>query len=140
MAVRHSNQNRGERINEAIREELCLIFRELKDPRIDLCTSVVRTETTRDLKYCKIYVSVLGDETKQTDAAAALKSAKPFIRRELAARLNLRITPELSFVMDDSIAYSIRMEELLAQIHASEAKPGDTPAGDACEGEEPGKE
>ncbi len=116
MAVRHSNKNRGERINVAIQEELCLIFRELKDPRIDLHTSVVRTETTRDLKYCKIYVSVLGDAARREEVAAALKSARPFIRRELAVRLNLRITPELSFVMDDSIEYSIHMEELLAQI------------------------
>lgn len=121
MPQKRANKNRSERINEAVRQELSMIFRELKDPRVDICTSVVRTETTRDLKYCKILVSVLGDAEKKADVAAALKSAKPFIRRELALRLNLRVTPELSFVMDDSMEYSIHMEELLAQIHKDDA-------------------
>lgn len=123
MPAHRSNKVRPDRINEAVREELCLIFRELKDPRMDICTSVVRTDTTRDLKYCKIYVSVLGDDAKKADVAAALKSAKAFIRHELAVRLNLRVTPELTFIMDDSMEYSIHMEQLLAQIRPKNEEP-----------------
>lgn len=123
MPAHRSNKVRPDRINEAVREELCLIFRELKDPRMDICTSVVRTDTTRDLKYCKIYVSVLGDDAKKADVAAALKSAKAFIRHELAVRLNLRVTPELTFIMDDSMEYSIHMEQLLARIRPKNEEP-----------------
>ena len=116
------NNNRGVRINEAVRQEMTMIMRELKDPRIDLMTSVVKTDTTRDLKYCKIYVSVLGSDEKKADVQAALKSANGFIRRELARRLNLRNTPELMFIMDDSIEYSIHMEAKLKEIHQAEAE------------------
>ncbi len=114
------NNNRGVRINEAVREEMSMIMRELKDPRIDLMTSVVKTDTTRDLKYCKIYVSVLGDDEKKADVQDALKSANGFIRRELARRLNLRNTPELIFILDDSIEYSIHMENKLKEIHQAD--------------------
>ncbi len=92
------------------------IFYDLKDPRIDVRTSVLRTETTRDLKYCKIYVTTLGDEAAQAEVKEALKSAAGFIRRELAHRLNLRVTPELTFLMDDSIEYSIHMAEMIKSI------------------------
>lgn len=122
MAERRKNKNRGERINQSIREEMSLILRELKDPRVDICTSVVKTDTTRDLKYCKIYVSVLGTEEKKAEVKEALKAASGFIRRELASRLNLRNTPELTFVIDDSIEYSIHMEEMLKQIHQRDAE------------------
>jgi ribosome-binding factor A len=110
------NQNRGVRINEAVREEMALILRDLKDPRIDMMTSIVKTDITRDLKYCKIYVSVLGDEVKKEEVQAALKSASGYIRRELARRLNLRNTPELTFLMDDSIEYSIHIGERFKEI------------------------
>lgn len=114
------NNNRGVRINEAVREEMSMILRELKDPRIDLMISVVKTDTTRDLKYCKIYVSVLGSDEKKADVKSALKSANGFIRRELARRLNLRNTPELTFILDDSIEYSIHMEAKLKEIHQAD--------------------
>ena len=114
------NNNRGVRINEAVREEMSMILQELKDPRIDLMTSVVKTDTTRDLKYCKIYVSVLGNDEKKADVKDALTSANGFIRRELARRLNLRNTPELTFILDDSIEYSIHMEAKLKEIHQAD--------------------
>ena len=110
------NNNRGVRINEAVRQEMTMIMRELKDPRIDLMTSVVKTDTTRDLKYCKIYVSVLGNDEKKAEVQDALKSANGFIRRELARRLNLRNTPELIFLLDDSIEYSVHINQLLRSI------------------------
>lgn len=103
-----------ERINEQVRRELADILREeVKDPRVDIrLVSVLKVETTKDLKYCKVYVSVLGDDEKREQVRQALKSAAGFIRRELAHRVNLRNTPELSFVMDDSIEYGIHMDTL----------------------------
>lgn len=114
------NNNRGSRINEAIKEEMALILRTIKDPRIDPMTSIVKVDTTRDLKYCKIYYSVLGDEEEKAATAEGLKSAMGYIRRELAIRINLRQTPELSFIRDDSIEYSIYLGEKLKEIHAAD--------------------
>ena len=106
---------RMERINEEVRRELSEILRdEVKDPRIETpLLSVLKADTTRDLKYCKVYISILGDEKRRDETAKALKSASGFIRRELAARLNLRNTPELKFIMDDSIEYSIHISKTL---------------------------
>lgn len=114
--ARRGGTGRTDRINEEIRKEMSQIFFDLKDPRIDIKTSVLRTETTRDLKYCKVYVTTLGGKEQQAEVADALKSATGFIRRELAHRLNLRITPELTFLMDDSIEYSIHMAEMIKNI------------------------
>ena len=111
--TRRGGSGRTDRINEEIRKELSQIFSELKDPRIDIMTSVLRTETTRDLKYCKIYVSTMGGQEHRQEVEEALKSANGFIRRELAHRLNLRITPELRFIMDDTIEYSIHMAQMI---------------------------
>ena len=106
---------RMDRINEEVRRELSEILRdEVKDPRIETpLLSVLKADTTRDLKYCKVYISILGDEKRRDETAKALKSASGFIRRELAARLNLRNTPELKFIMDDSIEYSIHISKML---------------------------
>ncbi len=103
------------RINEEVRRELSEILRnEVKDPRIDApLLSVLKADTTRDLKYCKVYISILGDPKMREETAQALKQASGFIRRELAARLNLRNTPELKFIMDDSIEYSIHIAKML---------------------------
>ena len=109
--------SRTDRINEEILRELSQIFRELKDPRIDVKTSVLRVDTTRDLKYCKIYVTTFGGDEARQSAMEALKSASGFIRRELAHRLNLRITPELTFLMDDSIEYNIHMSQVIRDLH-----------------------
>ena len=114
--TRRGGAGRTDRINEEIRKEMSQIFYDLKDPRIDIKTSVLRTETTRDLKYCKVYVTTLGDSEQQAEVKNALKSAAGFIRRELAHRLNLRVTPELTFIMDDSIEYSIHMAEMIKSI------------------------
>lgn len=107
---------RMSRINEEVRRVLSEILRDrIRDPRIDnRLISVLKAEVTKDLKYCKVSVTVLGDAEARQSAGEALKSAKSFIRRELAQELNLRNTPELSFIMDDSIEYSIRIEKLLA--------------------------
>lgn len=111
------NNNRPNRINEAIKEEMASILRAVKDPRIGIMTSIVKVDTSRDLNYCKIYYSVLGDDDQRKATKEGLKSAYGFIRRELALRLNLRQTPELTFIEDDSIEYSIYLSEKLKKIH-----------------------
>ena len=115
---------RMDRINEEVRRELSEILREeVKDPRVDQhLLSVIKAETIMDLKYCKVFISILGDDEQRMETAKALKSAAGFIRRELAARLNLRNTPELKFVMDDSIEYSIHISQMLKEIEPTEKR------------------
>ena len=101
------NSIKNTRINMEVQRELSEIIRtEIKDPRVNgAMTSVVAVEVTPDLKYCKAYISVLGDEERAKDALTGLKSAVGYIRRELAHRVNLRNTPEITFVLDQSIEY-----------------------------------
>ena len=109
--------NRLSRINDEILKELSQIIRgELKDPRIGAMTSVIRVETTQDLKYCKVFVSVLGDEKEKENVMKGLKNAAGFIRRLIAQRINLRYTPEMLFKLDESAEYAIRMDQLINQI------------------------
>ena len=111
------NQTRMSRVNDEIFKEVSQIIRgELKDPRIGAMTSVVRVETTQDLKYCKIYVSVLGDAAQKERVMKGLKNAGGFIRHLVAERVNLRLTPELSFKLDESAEYAVRMNQLMEQI------------------------
>lgn len=111
------NNNRMTRINDEILKELSQIIRcEIKDPRVGVMTSVLRVDTTPDLKYCKVFVSVLGNEEEKDEVMKGLKNATGFIRRLLAQRVNLRNTPELIFKLDDSVEYSIRMSKLIDEI------------------------
>jgi ribosome-binding factor A len=116
------SNGRMDRINEEVRRELSEILREeVKDPRLDNCLlSVLKADTTKDLKYCKVYISVLNSKQPKEDIEKALKSAAGFIRRELAYRLNLRNTPELKFIMDDSIEYSIHISKVLQEYNVPE--------------------
>lgn len=108
--------NRTDRISEEVRRELSAVIRELKDPRIPMMTTVVQVRVTKDLKFAKAYISVLGDEKAHKDAMAALRSASGFIRREISSRLNLRNTPEFTFVEDDSIEYGAHINEILKKL------------------------
>ena len=111
------NNNRMTRINDEILKELSQILRsEIKDPRVEVMTSVLRVDTTPDLKYCKAYISVLGNDDEKASVMKGLKNATGFIRRLLAQRVNLRNTPELIFKLDDSLEYSIRMSKLIDEI------------------------
>ena len=105
--------HRIDRIAEEIRRELGDIIRGLKDPRLPTVISVVGVRVTKDLRFAKAYVSVLGDEKVRRDAVAALVSAGGFIRREIGARIDLRYTPEFTFVSDDSIEYGAKINEVL---------------------------
>ena len=116
---------RTDRISEEIRREVDSIIRaDLRDPRVRGTWSVVRAETTRDLRYCKIRVSIM-EEDLRPDMMAALKNASGYIRRELGSRMMLRYTPELIFELDTNIEYAARINELLKQTeerHESEAR------------------
>ena len=104
----HKNQ----RINGEVQRELSrIITMEIKDPRINPMTSVTDVIVTPDLKYCKAFISVLGDEESGRETIEGLKSATGYIRRELARSINLRNTPELTFVLDNSIEYGIEMSK-----------------------------
>ncbi|MCL2604743.1 MAG: 30S ribosome-binding factor RbfA [Defluviitaleaceae bacterium] len=102
------------RINDEVARTAANIIRtELSDPRIGTVVSVIRAEVTADLKFCKIWVSVPGDEAQQNETMAALTKATGFIRRRIAETVNLRHTPEITFIYDDSIAYGMRMRKLI---------------------------
>lgn len=121
------NNNRITRINDEIMREVSQILRaEIKDPRIGVMTSVIRVDTTQDLKYCKIYVSVLGNEEDKKSVMEGLKNANGFIRHLIAERINLRFTPELTFKLDDSVEYAVRMTKLIDEISKQNPKTGES--------------
>ena len=105
--------NRINRINEEIQKELANLLRTVKDPRVaETMISITRVETTPDLRYTKVYVSILQSE-KANEALKGLKSAGGYLRRELGSALNLRYTPELNWALDDSITYGAKMMQLI---------------------------
>ncbi len=113
------NSVKNTRINSEVMRELSrIISREIKDPRISPMTSVVSVEVAPDLKTCKAYISVLGDQDAQADTLAGLQSAHGFIKRELARTVNLRNTPDIRFVMDQSIEYGVNMSRKIDEINA----------------------
>ena len=114
------NSIKNTRINGEVQRELSNIIRELKDPRVGIMTSVTAVEVTPDLKYCKAYISVLGDDETKAETLAGIKSAAGFIRRELARTVNLRNTPEIKFIMDESIEYGMRMSKLIDDVRKNE--------------------
>lgn len=117
--------NRIGRINEEIQRELAARIRSLKDPRVSGIgmVSVTRVNTTPDLRYAQVYISVL-DKTQEKDVLKGLKSAAGFLRRELGAALRLRYTPELQFVADDSIEHGAHILELLRDVERRDAQRG----------------
>ncbi len=111
------NSIKNTRINGEVMKELSVIIHnEIKDPRIHPMTSVTAVEVAPDLKTCKAYISVLGDEETQKATLAGLKSAEGYIRRKLAQTVNLRNTPEIRFILDQSIAYGISMSKLIDDV------------------------
>ena len=112
------NSIKNTRINLEVQKELSNIIREeIKDPRINPMTSVVAVEVAPDLKHCKVYISVLGDEESGKDTLKGLKSAEGYIRTKLAKSINLRNTPELKFILDQSIEYGIKMSKLIDTVN-----------------------
>ena len=112
------NSIKNTRINNEVQRELSNIIRsEIKDPRIHPLTSVVSVEVAPDLKTAKAYISVLGDKEAQENTIAGLRSAEGFIRRELARSINLRNTPEIRFIPDQSIEYGVAMSKLIDEVN-----------------------
>ena len=111
---------RIDRISEEVRREVDRIIREeLNDPRISGTFSITRADVTRDLRYAKIYVSVL-EEDKRAGLLAALKSASGYIRRALGKGILIRYSPELTFVSDQNIAYGVHIAKVLADAQKTE--------------------
>ncbi|KPU43901.1 ribosome-binding factor A [Oxobacter pfennigii] len=113
--------SRVNRINEEYKKEISdIIKNDIRDPRIAEFTSVVLVDVTKDLRYAKVYVSIMGDDKSKNDTIAGLKSAAGFIRKELGTRVKLRYTPEIIFELDNSIEYGMHINELLKGINKSE--------------------
>lgn len=111
------NSIKNTRVNAEVQRELSNILRGgIKDPRVAPLTSVVAVEVAPDLKTCKAYISVLGDENAQKDTVRGLQSAEGYIRHELARTLNMRNTPEIKFVLDQSIAYGVNMSKKIDEL------------------------
>ncbi len=112
------NSIKNTRINGEIQRVLAEIIRsEIKDPRIAPLTSVVSVEVAPDLKTCKAWISVLGDEEAAENTLAGLRSAEGFIRTKLAREVNLRNTPDIRFIMDQSIAYGVSMSKKIDEVN-----------------------
>lgn len=112
------NSIKNTRVNGEVQKELSQIIQSgIKDPRIHPMTSVVSVEVAPDLKTCKAYISVLGDQQAQEDTLVGLKSAEGYIRRELAHNINLRNTPEIRFLLDQSIEYGVNMSKLIDDVN-----------------------
>lgn len=115
------NSLKNTRVNGEVHRVLAEIIRsEIKDPRINPMTSVVEVEVAPDLKTCKAWISVLGDEESQKDTLAGLRSAEGYIRSLLAKKINLRNTPEVRFILDQSIAYGVSMSKKIEEINRSD--------------------
>lgn len=111
---------RVNRISEEYKREISDIIRnDIKDPRIAEFTSVMSVEVTRDLRYAKVYISVLGDEKKREETLEGLKSAAGFVRREISKRVKLRYTPEIVFESDNSIEHGIYISKLIDEVNRS---------------------
>lgn len=112
------NSVKNTRVNGEVHRVLAEIIRsEIKDPRIHPMTSVVTVEVAPDLKTCKAWISVLGDEESQKNTHAGLKSAEGYIRTLLAKKINMRNTPEVKFILDQSIAYGVSMTKKIDDIN-----------------------
>ncbi|MCI9493056.1 MAG: 30S ribosome-binding factor RbfA [Lachnospiraceae bacterium] len=117
------NSIKNIRINGEVQRELSNIIRgEIKDPRINPLTSVVAVEVAPDLKSCKAYISVLGDKESQAATLEGLKSAEGYIRSKLAKNINLRNTPQLLFVLDQSIEYGVNMSKLIDDVNRQQGE------------------
>ena len=119
------NSIKNTRINGEVQKELSSIIRgEIKDPRIHPMTSVMAVEVAPDLKTCKAYISVLGNQEAKEATIRGLNSAEGYIRRQLARNLNLRNTPEIRFILDESIEYGVNMSKLIDDVARRDASLG----------------
>lgn len=121
------NSIKNTRINAEVQKELSNIIRsEIKDPRIHPMTSVMAVEVAPDLKTCKAFISVLGNKEAKDATIQGLNKAEEYIRRQLAKNLNLRNTPEIRFILDESIEYGVNMSKLIDDVARRDASLGKT--------------
>ena len=114
-------KHREEKINEEVMRELTAIIRELKDPRLSAgMVSVLKSVVTKDLKFCKVYISVLGNDSEKKGVLDGLNSAKGFIRKEVSHRLSLRVTPEFDFEINDSLEEGDRILKIMNELSTDE--------------------
>lgn len=117
------NSIKNIRINEEVRRQLQeIIMRQLKDPGVDPMTSVTKVEVAPDLKTCRAYISVLGNDEALSSTIEGLTRAEGYIRRELARTVNLRNTPSIRFIADDSIAYGVGMSRIIDEVIAQDER------------------
>lgn len=114
------NSNKNKRINGEVQKVISEAIRYSKDPRISPFTSVMDVEVAPDLKTCKVWVTVMGNDEDRLRTAEGLKSAAGYIRSTVAKQLNMRYTPELRFIMDDSIEYAINMSKIIDEVTAKD--------------------
>ena len=114
------------RVNTEVQHELSNIIRKVKDPRVAPWTSVVSVEVAPDLKTCKAYISVLGSKEAKEATIKGLSSAEGYIRRQLARTLNLRNTPEIRFILDESIEYGVTMSKLIDDVTKKDAESAES--------------
>jgi len=111
------NVKRSDRIGSQLKEEISnILIREIKDPAISFVT-IVKTKVSNDLRYAKVYYSVMGGDEQRAKVEDGLQRALPFIRSEVGHRLKLRFVPELKFIYDDSAEYAERIDQLIKKIH-----------------------
>lgn len=116
------NSIKNTRVNAEVQHELADLIREgIKDPRIHPMTSVTAVEVAPDLKTCRAYISVLGDAEAKKNTIEGLKNAEGYIRRQLAKSINLRNTPEIRFILDESIEYGVTMSKLIDEVSRKES-------------------
>lgn len=131
-----TSPDRMHRVNELLLEEIAqLLQRGIKDPRIGF-VSVIRVETTRDLQNARVYVSVYGEEAAQAETLQGLSSAAGYIRHQLFQSLSLKTIPNLSFVLDDSIAHGVHIASVLKQLEQGGDEPEAEPDEETDEGRE----
>ncbi len=134
------NSNKNKRINGEVMKVISEALRYSKDPRISPMTSVMDVEVAPDLKTCKVWVTVMGDDEDRARTAEGLKSAAGYVRSTLAKELNMRYTPEIRFIMDDSIEYAINMSKIIDEVTAKDnearAARGEEPESDEFEEDE----
>ena len=115
------NSVKNTRVNGEVQRVLAEVIRsEIKDPRINPMTSVVSVEVAPDLKTCKAWISVLGNEESQKDTLEGLKSAEGYIKNQLAKRINLRNTPQIRFIIDQSIEYGVNMSKMIDDVNRAD--------------------
>ncbi|MDB4896501.1 MAG: ribosome-binding factor [Firmicutes bacterium] len=116
-----ANNQRAARVADQMREEIAQLLRDLKDPRIGF-VSVVKVEVANDLRHAKVFISVLGDDSVKKESMTGVQSASGHIRTELGRIMRLRYTPELHFVLDESIEHGSRIAKLLVQVQEEQAQ------------------